>query len=71
MCPRTRLILRMHNTSVRLACFFTPEKGRGMCVIISYGHFYVEHNRGHHKAVGTEDDPATARCVYSDSNNPA
>eukprot|EP00752_Nemacystus_decipiens_P003204 g2965.t1 len=35
--------------------------GRAMCVVISYGHFYVEHNRGHHKAVATEDDPATAR----------
>ncbi|CAM9772557.1 unnamed protein product, partial [Ectocarpus fasciculatus] len=21
--------------------------GRAMCVMISYGHFYVEHNRGH------------------------
>lgn len=36
-----------------------------MCVIISYGHFYVEHNRGHHKAVATEEDPATARFVPS------
>lgn len=32
-----------------------------MCVVISYGHFYVEHNRGHHKQVATEEDPATAR----------
>ncbi|CAM9423153.1 unnamed protein product, partial [Hapterophycus canaliculatus] len=35
--------------------------GRAMCVVISYGHFYVEHNRGHHKQVATEEDPATAR----------
>ncbi|CAM9988100.1 unnamed protein product [Ascophyllum nodosum] len=35
--------------------------GRIVCVVISYGHFYVEHNRGHHKLVATELDPATAR----------
>ncbi len=26
-----------------------------------YGHFYVEHNRGHHSRVSTPDDPASAR----------
>jgi len=26
-----------------------------------YMHFFIEHNRGHHKRVATEDDPATAR----------
>ncbi len=26
-----------------------------------YGHFYVEHNRGHHVRVATPDDPASAR----------
>jgi alkane 1-monooxygenase len=26
-----------------------------------YGHFYVEHNRGHHIRVATPNDPATAR----------
>jgi alkane 1-monooxygenase len=26
-----------------------------------YMHFYIEHNRGHHKRVATDDDPATAR----------
>ena len=26
-----------------------------------YTHFFVEHNRGHHKRVATPDDPATAR----------
>ncbi|MBO6517799.1 MAG: alkane 1-monooxygenase [Bacteroidia bacterium] len=26
-----------------------------------YMHFFIEHNRGHHKRVGTFDDPATAR----------
>jgi alkane 1-monooxygenase len=27
----------------------------------AYGHFYVEHNRGHHVHVATPDDPASAR----------
>jgi alkane 1-monooxygenase len=26
-----------------------------------YGHFYIEHNRGHHRDVATPDDPASAR----------
>jgi alkane 1-monooxygenase len=26
-----------------------------------YQHFFIEHNRGHHKRVGTPNDPATAR----------
>ncbi len=26
-----------------------------------YQHFFIEHNRGHHKNVGTDKDPATAR----------
>jgi alkane 1-monooxygenase len=26
-----------------------------------YGHFYVEHNRGHHSRVATPEDPASAR----------
>lgn len=26
-----------------------------------YMHFYIEHNRGHHKRVSTHDDPASAR----------
>lgn len=35
---------------------------------VLYQHFYVEHNRGHHKYVATPQDPATARFgenVYS------
>ena len=26
-----------------------------------YGHFFVEHNRGHHKWIATPEDPASAR----------
>lgn len=30
-----------------------------------YGHFYVEHNRGHHVRVATPDDPASSRMGES------
>ncbi len=30
-----------------------------------YGHFYVEHNRGHHRDVATPEDPASARLGES------
>ncbi len=32
-----------------------------LLVSVSYGQFYIEHNRGHHVNVGTHDDPATGR----------
>ncbi|MGB9148887.1 MAG: alkane 1-monooxygenase [Burkholderiales bacterium] len=32
-----------------------------LLVSVCYGHFYIEHNRGHHVRVGTYEDPATAR----------
>jgi alkane 1-monooxygenase len=30
-----------------------------------YGHFYVEHNRGHHRRVATPEDPASSRMGES------
>ena len=30
-----------------------------------YGHFYIEHNRGHHVRVATPEDPASARLGES------
>jgi len=30
-----------------------------------YTHFFIEHNRGHHKHVGTYEDPATSRLNES------
>lgn len=30
-----------------------------------YGHFWIEHNRGHHRDVSTPDDPASARMGES------
>ena len=33
--------------------------------VVGYGHFYVEHNRGHHRDVATPEDPASARLGES------
>ena len=30
-------------------------------IFVNYGHFFIEHVKGHHRWVGTEKDPATAR----------
>jgi alkane 1-monooxygenase len=30
-----------------------------------YMHFFIEHNKGHHRRVSTPEDPATARCGES------
>jgi hypothetical protein len=35
--------------------------GRLLLCTVLYEHFYTEHLRGHHRLVGTEEDPATAR----------
>ncbi|MEZ5172780.1 MAG: alkane 1-monooxygenase [Bacteroidia bacterium] len=34
---------------------------QGLLLSSLYTHFYIEHNRGHHKHVATPDDPASAR----------
>ena len=34
---------------------------RALLLTSLYMHFFVEHNRGHHRRVATEDDPASAR----------
>jgi alkane 1-monooxygenase len=33
--------------------------------VVGYGHFFVEHNRGHHRDVATPEDPATSRLGES------
>lgn len=45
------------HRSNSLARFFAKA---GLLPVL-YQHFYVEHNRGHHKYVATPQDPATAR----------
>lgn len=32
---------------------------------VAYGHFYVEHNKGHHRRVATPEDPASSRLGES------
>lgn len=32
---------------------------------VGYGHFFIEHNKGHHKDVATPEDPASARMGES------
>ena len=34
---------------------------KALLLTTTYMHFYIEHNRGHHKRVSTEEDPASAR----------
>lgn len=34
---------------------------RGHLLMVAYGHYALEHNRGHHRGVATHADPATAR----------
>lgn len=38
---------------------------RIILALTGYGHFYVEHNRGHHRDVATPDDPASSRMGES------
>jgi alkane 1-monooxygenase len=38
---------------------------RALLTAVCYGHFYIEHNRGHHVRVATPDDPASARAGES------
>lgn len=35
--------------------------GKFLLVQVGYGHYWVEHNRGHHVHVATPEDPATAK----------
>lgn len=43
------------------------ERGLAMIALapVAYGHFYVEHNKGHHRRVATPEDPASARMGES------
>ena len=34
---------------------------QGLLLLSMYMHFYIEHNRGHHRRMATPEDPATAR----------
>ncbi|HYC05708.1 MAG TPA: alkane 1-monooxygenase [Azospirillaceae bacterium] len=43
------------------------ERGLGVAIVslVLYAHFRIEHVHGHHRTVGTTDDPATARFGHS------
>jgi alkane 1-monooxygenase len=41
--------------------FFLRALGILNLIQVNYGHFYIEHIKGHHKYVGTQADPATAK----------
>jgi len=43
------------------ASWYERLLGRLLLCCATYGHFYIEHTLGHHKWVGTDHDPATAR----------
>lgn len=34
---------------------------KAVLAVVGYGHFFIEHNRGHHKDVATPEDPASSR----------
>ena len=34
---------------------------KAVLAVVGYGHFFIEHNRGHHKDVATPEDPASAK----------
>jgi alkane 1-monooxygenase len=45
-----------HRTKV-----WQQRLAQSLLITSLYGHFFVEHNYGHHRQVATPDDPATAR----------
>lgn len=44
---------------------FDRTLGKFLLLMVSYMHFYIEHNLGHHTNVATTKDPATARAGES------
>ena len=44
---------------------FERWMARLILAMTGYGHFYVEHNRGHHRDVATPEDPASSRMGES------
>lgn len=38
---------------------------KALLVAVNYGHFFIEHNQGHHARVATPEDPASARLGES------
>ena len=53
-------IVLAHELAHRRA-FIDKVLARLLLLSIAYGHYAIEHNRGHHRAAATYPDPATAR----------
>lgn len=56
------------NTGHELGHKTTPVErwlAKIVLAVVGYGHFFVEHNRGHHKDVATPEDPASAKMGES------
>lgn len=44
---------------------FDRRMAKIVLAVVGYGHFYIEHNKGHHRDVATPQDPATSRMGES------
>ncbi|MDN5872783.1 MAG: alkane 1-monooxygenase [Sinobacteraceae bacterium] len=40
---------------------FDRWMAKAALAVVGYGHFFIEHNKGHHRDVATPEDPATSR----------
>jgi alkane 1-monooxygenase len=52
------------NTGHELGHKTTPIErwlAKAVLSVVGYGHFFIEHNKGHHKDVATPEDPASSR----------
>ena len=52
------------NTGHELGHKTTPVErwlAKTVLAVVGYGHFFIEHNKGHHKDVATPEDPASSR----------
>ncbi len=50
-----------HKVNDRVQVFFAKMS----LALSGYGHFFIEHNKGHHKDVATPEDPASSRMGES------
>jgi alkane 1-monooxygenase len=64
ICSGTIGINVAHELGHRIT-YYEQFMAKGLLLSSLYMHFYVEHNRGHHRYVATLEDPATARLNES------
>ena len=57
---------KIHKVAVLVGSLRKASINRKLALALAcYGHFYVEHNRGHHRDVATPVDPASSRMGES------